>query len=679
MDPVVIILIIFLVVGIIIYIARQKYENKEKLDTPVLDQGQPYHYKANVGPDNNPSPHNSAKPVLIENILKEIKSQLIYVKEDREKIESIIRDIDVILETYQSPLLVTILGEFSSGKSTFINALIKSNLLATKDVETTATITRLTYGKDKKVMIHFKDNTVKEVNSVNIESDLDKYTVENFEDEETELDKIKLVSISLKSDLLKNIDIADTPGFGSSLNRHTENTKNFIKYSDAIIWIFSADQFGKASEIKTLSDNVKLFKPIAIVNKIDMTPLKPGETYHTKFSGKLESIKHTIEKVFFVSAYNAINGLNGGYPKDSGFQDVINYFENEIIPTATRRKEYSIINKTISMGNDLLLIYDKINSLIQNHNDIITEFQKKKDIFERDLNESEKSIKRWNEAVKKHDEFYILSNLANYYSYSQVPPATLSRVQNYLSEYKQLLSDNSKIDIWIKDIDRNLVKLNQEYNAWEQAYTVYTDKAFGLKSLWDDFFTSETFQTAERVKLNKMAAVYEEKRSKHNTNVIKYNSFIDKTNNNRLNLYESVHYYINNTILEEINRNNALLMERQNVLIREEANFNRIKKKYRDAQKDAIIFKVELKKLFEAILNLSTTQNTFYSQNKFNSFNEVVEYLNTHKKVEAIDWDKIYTFHKIDGVKLHKMTSDKSTSKMNYMPKDTQDISAKEV
>ena len=55
----------------------------------------------------------------------------------------------------QECFTIGILGGFSSGKTTFINALLKEDLLPTADGPTTAVATRITYGPDKKAYLHY--------------------------------------------------------------------------------------------------------------------------------------------------------------------------------------------------------------------------------------------------------------------------------------------------------------------------------------------------------------------------------------------------------------------------------------------------------------------------------------------------------------------------------------------
>jgi len=56
-------------------------------------------------------------------------------------------------------LRVTVLGEFSTGKSTLINALLGEHLLPTRVTPTTAVITKLVHGPEYTALVHYADGT----------------------------------------------------------------------------------------------------------------------------------------------------------------------------------------------------------------------------------------------------------------------------------------------------------------------------------------------------------------------------------------------------------------------------------------------------------------------------------------------------------------------------------------
>ena len=69
--------------------------------------------------------------------------------------------LDESLKKLDSPLQIMIMGAFSTGKSSFINALLGEEITAVGALPTTAIITKLSYGNDENVAIQFADGSTK--------------------------------------------------------------------------------------------------------------------------------------------------------------------------------------------------------------------------------------------------------------------------------------------------------------------------------------------------------------------------------------------------------------------------------------------------------------------------------------------------------------------------------------
>jgi small GTP-binding protein len=133
--------------------------------------------------------------------------------------------------------LLVIVGEFNSGKSTFINALLGAEVLPEGVTPTTATINLLRYGE-----------TVTEHKSA------------DFVTERT-----------YPADFLREISIVDTPGTNAIIRRHEELTRTFVPRSDMVLFITSADRPFTESE-RSFMETIKEWgkKIVLILNKIDM-------------------------------------------------------------------------------------------------------------------------------------------------------------------------------------------------------------------------------------------------------------------------------------------------------------------------------------------------------------------------------------------------------------------------
>ncbi|XP_043691420.1 probable transmembrane GTPase FZO-like, chloroplastic isoform X2 [Telopea speciosissima] len=119
------------------------------------------------------------------------------------------------------PFLLVIVGEFNSGKSTFINALLGRRYLKEGVVPTTNEITLLRY------------------------SELESHGQENCERHPD-----GLFACSLPAPILKEINLVDTPGTNVILQRQQRLTEEFVPRADLILFVISADRPLTESELE---------------------------------------------------------------------------------------------------------------------------------------------------------------------------------------------------------------------------------------------------------------------------------------------------------------------------------------------------------------------------------------------------------------------------------------------
>lgn len=127
--------------------------------------------------------------------------------------------------------LVSVLGRFSSGKSSLINAILGVDILPTKVDETTSVITKISYEKKNAVWIHYRDGRC-------IPIDFDKDTLYKYlcNQGKNYSETILEVVVQVPSDNLKNgITIIDTPGLGSAFSLNNQTANDVLLRSSAII------------------------------------------------------------------------------------------------------------------------------------------------------------------------------------------------------------------------------------------------------------------------------------------------------------------------------------------------------------------------------------------------------------------------------------------------------------
>ena len=143
------------------------------------------------------------------------------------------KDIDFLSQKSANncPLVLPLVGEYSSGKTTLINALTDSKQLETAVLPTTATIYEIHFGQPQcKAEVYFDDGTHK--------------SIENITDlHNSELTDATVVDVSDTSrQVPESIVLVDTPGLSSPDIRHKQTLVNFLPNADGILLVADIHQ-----------------------------------------------------------------------------------------------------------------------------------------------------------------------------------------------------------------------------------------------------------------------------------------------------------------------------------------------------------------------------------------------------------------------------------------------------
>ncbi len=166
-------------------------------------------------------------------------------------------------EALDRPLIVTVMGEFNAGKSTFVNAFLGEEVAPMGVTPTTATVNLLKYGPERRGRVIYLDETTRELAWAEVPGFLKALAAH-------EARSIRLVELLYPLELLQRINVVDTPGLNSIYPEHEEVARRFIEEADAVIWLFSIDQAAKASEGEALAKIAAQGRKIlGVLNKID--------------------------------------------------------------------------------------------------------------------------------------------------------------------------------------------------------------------------------------------------------------------------------------------------------------------------------------------------------------------------------------------------------------------------
>ncbi|KAB7671670.1 dynamin family protein [Bacillus sp. B1-b2] len=197
--------------------------------------------------------------------------------------------IDLISDLQSDGQMITILGEFKRGKSTLLNALIRTALLPSDVTPTTATINVIKHTQNhSKMDIVMQDGKVisKELSNAGLR----KFTFEEGED----IKQIHHIDIEMPlNHLSENIVLIDTPGVGDLNEHRLDVTYSYVPRSSIVIFVFDATTPIRKTELDYLKDTVlklKFGEIIFVANFIDRLDEEEWEETKDYMDSRLRKI-----------------------------------------------------------------------------------------------------------------------------------------------------------------------------------------------------------------------------------------------------------------------------------------------------------------------------------------------------------------------------------------------------
>jgi small GTP-binding protein len=213
--------------------------------------------------------------------------------EDDESLRQSIQQLDELF-------LVVVVGEFNSGKSAIINALLGQRMLEEGVTPTTTQIHQIRYGKTP---------------------------------EKSALDGDQAV-LTFPIEFLSEMTIVDTPGTNAIIRKHETITTHFIPRSDLVLFVTSADRTFTESE-RVFLERIRVWskKVVFVINKIDI--LESDQEVDQVEKYVRENANHLLgvtPETFPVSARAALRAKQGerGLWEKSRFASFEGYIHNTL-------------------------------------------------------------------------------------------------------------------------------------------------------------------------------------------------------------------------------------------------------------------------------------------------------------------------------------------------------------
>lgn len=216
------------------------------------------------------------------------------------------------------PFLFVVVGEVKAGKSSFVNALLESDICKTAADPCTDVIQQIVYSDER------------------FDQPVNQY----------------LRKIGLPNEILKTLSVVDTPGTNTVVDNHQEITQEFIPNSDLIFFVFFAKNpyTRSAWEFLDYVNSEWRKKVVFVLQQADLA--KPAELAKNKEKLTELAIQKGIESpmVFATSVELEVNGD----PQHSGFTEVRNYIQQTLEDGGTKKLKLQGVAQTSEQIIDLL-------------------------------------------------------------------------------------------------------------------------------------------------------------------------------------------------------------------------------------------------------------------------------------------------------------------------------------
>lgn len=293
------------------------------------------------------------------------------------------KQVSAIVDKQNDNLLnISVIGEFSTGKSSFINALVGYELLAVNVIQgTTVAITIIEYSEQFSITL--TDFSGKSLKIIFKSIDSLRQQLHIYTTDAAYAKKIDYVTVTLPSDILKNgYRIIDTPGTNSLELWHEEVTCRAIKeLSDLSIILTDSTQPMPATLVSfldnTLGDSVESCAFVA--NKIDRIGDKERDGI-IKFIGKKICQSFDIENPM-VLPFSSV-ALTNSFAKETVSVDGGSF----LLTTSSleRLLSYTAKQRLRAQAQKILHLVDDIYSTLDNNiKSIAAQYQQELQMLER--------------------------------------------------------------------------------------------------------------------------------------------------------------------------------------------------------------------------------------------------------------------------------------------------------
>lgn len=402
----------------------------------------------------------------IKNLCKKLDEPFMHLS------QKLKQELQELVFSLERNINVAVIGQFSSGKSSLLNLILKRDCLPTGIVPVTFKPTFLRYAKDYFLRVEFEDGSdlITEV------GELEKYT-----DQRENVKEAKSLHIFAPVPLLEKITLVDTPGLNAN-DTDTLTTFKELKNIHAVVWLSLIDNAGKKSEEDAIKTNLELLgeNSICVLNQKD----KLNEA-------ELENVLNYVKDVFlkYFKELIAISceeaKIQQSYEK-SNLESLLTFLKNlkteEIKQSFAQRKMLELC-EFLEKENELFeSIFNEIIEKFDFYEEYLTkEFDKlleKIKILNHQILEQLKSI---SERISAEIFGFVKEKDANFYKvakgfFKKNLYARYDYKAPYISSDDAFLAMFYNSDVMSKEFKKTKNELSLAFDDIKQNFTLFLEK-----------------------------------------------------------------------------------------------------------------------------------------------------------------------------------------------------------
>lgn len=411
---------------------------------------------------------------------------------------NLIAEISKISQKLESQRFrVAVVGEFSKGKSTLLNALLGEEIQPVRDIPCSGTVTVLKYGWQQRVTCKYKNGSEEEISPQEYKDKAaisEEAALNSVEDEIANSEIQEIIFEHPHLELCRyGVEIIDSPGLNEQAER-TLITEQVLKTADAVVFLTHAQNALTEKERELLWYLKKELHPsnegaknlFILVNFYDLIRREESRKQIRK---RVENIVNNLivghNRIHFISAQSALDAILDGIENDHlrSFQDFtksLEQFLTKELGEIALQNSATRIKQILNNSCDELSQYAKTleGKLTVSQEDKLKIFEQLAEVSGRDIKIKlltdklkEKSVKEvkqsWEEWLKGLSDRITLKSAKWTSKHSQIWSQD-KLIRDYANQFVGEITED--IDGWanqkvLKIVQENMAELDPEIAA----------------------------------------------------------------------------------------------------------------------------------------------------------------------------------------------------------------------